>query len=260
MLATRSRCRTRTARCSTSSGGTDSRTSHGLTTITAATSAPTHSVAISRRFSSAVPTAWAAPDGGPATAMAPATSAVLTVKNTSSPAASTSAPSPAGRPRAQPGHHRRGRHRGQHEHRRRVRLPVRRHPGPDRAPPQVPVHDDRAQPGPARRQQRGGREEPDRRHVDVQLASDGAAAEALGIAAQLGVQHRHDDEQRRGAQRRMRVGRGPEARGRQQQPAEHEQHRTALHGEQRRDQRGGEAPQLPLPEHPSAAHFATCGS
>ena len=195
-----------------------------------------------------MPTAWAAPDGGPATAMAPATSAVLTVKKTSSPAASTSAPNPAGRPaRSQAitaeaaavastktavvyaclygG----------------TRGPTERH---HRCPCTTTAHSP-AQPG-------DNSAAAAKNQTDAMLTCSSpatrAAAEALGIAAELGVQHRHDDDQRRGAQRRMRVGRGPEARGRQQQPAEHEQHRTALHGEQRRDQRGGEAPQLPLPD------------
>ena len=110
---------------------------------------------------------------------------------------------------AQPGHRRRRGRRGQHEHRRRVRLPVRRHPRPDRAPPQVPVHDDRAEPCPSRRQQGGCREEPDRRHVDVHLADQRAAAGALGVAAQLGVER----PPRRRAGRRAQLGRGVGPRG-----------------------------------------------
>ena len=97
VLATFSRWRTSTACCSTSRGGTASTTSHGFTAIAAATNAPTQRVAISSRFSSAVPSTSPTPVRGSEAAIAPATRAELTVKNTRIPAARTSTPSPLGR-------------------------------------------------------------------------------------------------------------------------------------------------------------------
>ena len=118
-------------------------------------------------------------------------------------------------------------------------------PRPHRAPPEVPVHDDRAEPRPSRRQQCGCREEPDRRHVDVHLARQGIAARPA----------RHRGPARCAPPPRRRAAppcagshacrSPPGAAGARTTTSSSAQHSTASNAVTRG---GGKAPELPLPE------------
>ena len=198
-LAASSRCRTRTARCSTRIGGSASATRNGAPPSATAASPPRHRVAISSALSSQRPMSSRGVGGVPRQPDGHRDEHGVhhdVGQHRGDDAQRSGHVRRVRRQPARPRHDLVGRRRGQHHGGGRVDVAVQRHArGPPHPLPQVRVdhHDDGR--GERRRQQQRPRERPHRAEVEVRGLRDPAAG-PFDAGGELGVRHREDREQR----------------------------------------------------------------